>query len=137
MAVHVSPARSNSSAAGSLPSDSADQSVRDHRNDVSRLLPADAPTWAEHFVQLVVASSQTSGWVRPVLPLRDAMQLTGHKSISAFYRWLEEWAPKACCSHGRYTRTALIRGLDKEAMQTRPRRVVLAAANVVSAAKGR
>lgn len=93
-----------------------------------RLLPNDAPAWAEQLAQLV-ASARPSGGVRPVLMLAEAMQFTGHQSISAFYRWTEKWAPRACCSHGRYTRAALCRGLDQEAMHTRRRRIVRTAAD--------
>jgi len=93
-----------------------------------RLLPNDAPAWAEQLARLV-ASAQPSGGLRPVLTLQEGMDLTGCSSSSAFYRWLNTWAPRACCSHGRYTRAALCRGLDQEAMHTRRRRIVRTAAD--------
>jgi hypothetical protein len=108
--------------AANLCSKSEDGSLLAQSNHVGCSLPTDAPAWAERFVQMVLTSSLPPGWIRPVLTLREATQLTGHESTSAFYRWAKTWAPRACCSHGRYTRVALCRGLDKEATQTRPQR---------------
>ena len=68
---------------------------------MNRLLPDEAPAWAEQLAQLV-ASVQPTGGVRPVLTLQEAMALTGCASSSAFYRWMKTWAPRACCGHGRY-----------------------------------
>lgn len=97
---------------------------------MNRLLPIDAPAWAEQLAQLV-ASVQPPGGVRPVLTLQESMDLTGCGSISAFYRWMAAWAPRACCGHGRYTRSALGVGLEKEAMSTRRRRRHIARETVV------
>ena len=87
---------------------------------MERILPIDAPEWAEQLAQLV-ASAQPTGGVRPVLTLQEAMDFTGCASCSAFYRWMSVWAPRACCSHGRYTRSALGLGMEKEAMERRHR----------------
>lgn len=47
---------------------------------------------------------------RPELNVAEAMQLTGHKSESAFYRWTARVRVKPI-AHGRYRRTALLRAL--------------------------
>lgn len=47
---------------------------------------------------------------RPELSVAEAMQLTGHASESAFYRWTASRRVKSI-SQGRYRRTALMRAL--------------------------
>lgn len=47
---------------------------------------------------------------RPELSTAEAMQLTGHKSQSAFYRWTSLRRVKSVAP-GRYRRTALLRAL--------------------------
>jgi hypothetical protein len=93
------------------------------------ILPPDTPAWATHLSQqlaqiwaTVKAAGQPVGGVRPVLTLSEALGFTGCKSVSALYRWLANWAPHASCGHGRYTRSALSHGLEKEALQSRRRR---------------
>lgn len=47
---------------------------------------------------------------RPELSTAEAMQLTGHKSESSFYRWAKLRRVKSVAP-GRYRRTALLRAL--------------------------
>lgn len=92
--------------------------------------PTDAPTWASRLsAQLAEVLCAIKSFVpeqvgakRPVLTLAEAQEYCGCKSVSAFYRWLANWAPRASCAHGRYTRSALALGRDREAMQSRRRR---------------
>jgi hypothetical protein len=97
--------------------------IRDMSKNVFpvRLLALDAPAWAEQLARLIV-SIQTPGGVSPVMSLSEAMDFTGCGSSSAFYGWLERWAPQAPCSHGKYTRSALDIGRSKQANSTRPPR---------------
>jgi hypothetical protein len=88
---------------------------------VSRYLPPEAPPWAEQLAQLVLSARATGGGLRPVMTLSEAMVYTACASSSAYYRWLQKWAPRACCGHGRFTLAALSAGLDREAMSTRGR----------------
>ena len=49
---------------------------------------------------------------RPELSTAEAMQLTGHRSESAFYRWAASRRVKHI-AQGRYRRTALLRALGQ------------------------
>lgn len=58
----------------------------------------------------------------PVLSVVQAMAYTNHRARSSFLDWVGKYAPNAACGHGRYTRAALDRGLEKESRVMRPTR---------------
>lgn len=56
------------------------------------------------------ALASSAAPVRPELSVAEAMQLTGHRSESAFYRWATLRRVKSI-SQGRYRRSSLLRAL--------------------------
>jgi hypothetical protein len=91
--------------------------------------PPGAPAWAVHLSQqlsqiqnAVQKATLSAEGVRPVLRLTEALRYTGCQSVSAYYRWMATWAPRAACGHGRYALSALRVGIEKEAMQSRRQR---------------
>ena len=81
---------------------------------MTRLHPDDVRAIAREVAALV---SGPSAPVLPVLTVAQAMELTGKRSASALSRWMLTYAPKAKCGHGRFTRSAVLVGLEKEARQ--------------------
>lgn len=51
---------------------------------------------------------------RPVLTTAEAMELANCGSDSAFYRWAQTWRVSNC-GQGRYSRRAILLGLEREA----------------------
>jgi len=58
----------------------------------------------------------------PVLTVEEACLFVRVGSTSSLDRWCAKWAPNARCGNGRYTRAALSRGRDKEALKIVKRR---------------
>jgi hypothetical protein len=69
----------------------------------------------------VVARLQRAPRSDNVMTLAEACAYAKKGSPAAFYRWTKAHSVQSC-GHGRYTRRALDRGLEREAFSCRPRR---------------
>jgi hypothetical protein len=76
------------------------------------------PRVMDEFVERIARRVvELQGLVAPklVLTITEAMEFVRLRSRSSLDRWCRRFAPNAKCGHGRYTRAALAKGLEKEA----------------------
>ena len=52
--------------------------------------------------------------IKPVVTVEEAMEIVGKRSASALERWIREWAPRARCGKGRYSKEKILQGLRTE-----------------------
>lgn len=84
-------------------------------------MPPDTPAWARVMFLEMAALREAYRSARPVenhaavVTLAEVQALANCRSPKATRTWLRNHAPRARCGHGRYTRRAVLAGIEAEA----------------------